>query len=350
VPERFSQSVMSFRDIYGHQKVIEILRRTLRQGRVGQAYLFSGIPAIGKRTLAREFIKAVNCEEANAAGDACDRCLSCRKIDREIHPDVFVVKPEGQFIRIDAIRGIQENITCRPLEAKRRAFIIDDADKMREEAANALLKILEEPTASNMFVLVTARPYALPQTIISRCQHFRFNPLPDETVAKILMEAAAKKDEKQEGGKEDIVNMDPQKSMLLSALAGGSVERALELTREDIYQYREELIRILSTTRREDLFSMLQLAAALAQGKKESRHGLTILKNFFRDILIFKETRQEAMLINRDKLSMVSDFAERLSGEQVLQNIAKIERAGEILERNVNKLLTLETMAFSLNY
>jgi DNA polymerase-3 subunit delta' len=341
---------MSFYDIYGHQKTIEILRRTLVQKRTGHAYLFSGIPAIGKRALAKEFIKAVNCEEANSKGDACDRCLSCRKIAQHIHPDVFFIEAEGQFIRIGDVREIQARVTCRPLEAKRRAFIIDDADKMREEAANALLKILEEPSPSNMFVLITARPYELPQTIISRCQHLRFNPLPDETVAKILTEITAKNDEKKEGEKRGPVNLDPQKALLLSALAGGSVETALDLNREDIYLYRDELIRILSTTRREDLFSMMNLAAFLAQGKKEIRHGLNILKTFFRDILIFKETHKDTMLINQDKLSVVADFAERLDGEQVLRNISTVEKAGEILDRNVNKLLTLETMAFNLNY
>ncbi|HON58863.1 MAG TPA: DNA polymerase III subunit delta' [Smithella sp.] len=341
---------MSFHDISGHQKIIEILRRTLIQGRIAQAYLFSGISAIGKRTLARELIKAVNCEEPNATGDPCDRCLSCRKITQNIHPDVFVVEAEGQFIRIGAVREIQARVTCRPLEAKRRAFIIDDADKMREEAANALLKILEEPSPSNMFVLVSARPYALPQTIISRCQHLRFNPLTDETVAKILTEITASQEEKKEGKSGKTMKMDPQKALLLSALAGGSVERALELNREEIDLYRDELIRLLSTTTRENVFSMLQLASFLAQGKKEIRHGLNILKTFFRDILIFKETQKNSMLINQDKSSVVAVFAERLDGEQILQNIARIENAGEIMERNVNKLLTLETMAFNLNY
>jgi len=326
---------MSFNAVYGHQKLIDILRRTLIQKRMGHAYLFSGIPAIGKRTLAEEFIKAVNCEKAASSGDACDQCPSCRKITHHIHPDVFFVEAEGPFIRIGAVREIQARVTCRPLEAARRAFIIDDADKMREEAANALLKILEEPSSSNVFVLVTARPYALPQTIVSRCQHLRFSPLSDETVAKFLMERE---------------KLDHQKARLLSALAAGSVGTALELNREDVCAYREELIRILSVTQKNDLFSMLHLASALAQGKKEIRHVLNILKTFFRDILVFKETRQDAMLINQDQSSVVAAFAKRLQSEQILQNIADIERAGEILERNVNKTLTLETMAFNLHY
>jgi len=256
---------MSFRDIYGHEKIREILGKTLLQKRTGHAYLFSGIVGIGKKTLAREFVKAVNCEKPGVSGDACDECVSCRKITKNIHPDIFFIEPEGRYIRIHTIREVQERMTCKPLEARIRAFLIDDADKMREEVANALLKMLEEPSPSNIFILVTARPSSLLQTITSRCQQVRFNPLPQAVVTKFL---------------EERKGMDHQKALLLSALAGGSVGNALALDQEDIFQYRDELIKTLSLTHREDIFSMLNLASYLGQGKKEIRQGLDILKIF----------------------------------------------------------------------
>lgn len=326
---------MSFGDIYGHESKKEILRNTLARKRTAHAYLFSGISGIGKKTLALEFIKAVNCAQSDALHDACGACDSCRKIQRSSHPDVFFVEAEGQFIRIASIRHMQERAKCRPLEAKKRAFIIDDSDKMNEESANALLKMLEEPSASNILILITARPYAMPQTIISRCQHMRFNPLNSETVTKFLVSE---------------MGMDYQEALLPAALSGGSIGSALELNKDEIVTYRNELLDLLSSTTRQDPFTLINFASFLGQRKKEIRQGLNILIAFFRDVLVFKEVGQKEMLINQDKVLLISLCADRLSGEQILQNIESIERAGDIIEQNVNKLLTLETMAFKLNY
>ncbi|MFA5321289.1 MAG: DNA polymerase III subunit delta' [Smithella sp.] len=326
---------MSFGDIYGHEKKIEILRKTLAQKRIGHAYLFSGIQSIGKRTLALEFIKAINCGNVDPLHDSCGECASCRKIQRMSHPDVFFVEADGQFIRIASIRQIQERTKCKPLEARRRAFIIDDADKMNEEASNALLKMLEEPSSSNILILVTARPYSMPQTIISRCQHMRFNPLDSGKVAQFLVSKAG---------------LDKQRSLLLAALSSGSIGNALELNKEDIIAYRTELLTLLSLTSRQDPFSLINFASFLGQKKKEIRQGLSILNTFFRDVLVFREVGKKEMLINQDNCSFVEACAARLSGEQILQNIAQIEKAGDIIEQNVNKSLTLETMAFKLNY
>lgn len=325
---------MSFGDIYGHEKKIEILQKTLAKKRTAHAYLFSGISAIGKKTLAFEFIKAINCEKSDFLNDACGECNSCRKIQHATHPDVFLVEAEGQFIRIASIRQIQERTICKPLEAKRRAFIIDDADKMNEESANALLKMLEEPSESNILILVTARPYSMPQTIISRCQHMRFNPLSSETIAGFLTSR---------------MEMDNQKAMLLAALSGGSIGNALDLDNEDIVAYRTELLQLLSVTNREDPFSLIRFASFLGQKKKEIRQGLNILNSFFRDVLVFREAGRSEMLINQDNSALVSECAGRLSGEQILQNLKQIEKASDIIQQNVNKSLTLETMAFKLN-
>jgi len=208
---------MSFGDIYGHEKIIDILRKTLAQQRIAHAYLFSGVAAIGKRTLALELIKAVNCEQSGSLHDSCGECSSCRKIDHASHPDIFSVEPEGQYIRIASVRQMQERTTCRPLEARRRAFIIDDADRMNEESANALLKMLEEPSPANMLFLITTRPYAMLQPLFPLSARVAYRS--PETVARFL---------------ESEMGLDHQRAMLLGALSGGSVGSALELNKEDI--------------------------------------------------------------------------------------------------------------------
>lgn len=326
---------MSFHDIYGHEKQIGILQKALTQKSIGHVYLFSGIPAVGKKTLAGEFAKALNCEKEDALHDSCGECLSCRKIKQGSHPDVFSVAAEGQFIRINAVREIQEQMKFKPLEARWRVFVIDNADKMNDQAANALLKTLEEPSPANILILVTARPYSMPLTIISRCRHMRFNPLSNAAVAQYLIER---------------MGLERHKALLLAGLSGGSLGRAVELNRDDIISYRTGLLKLLSITQKKDPFSLINFASFLGEGKKEIKQGLNILSTFFRDALVFKETRKIDMLVNQDSSSFISTHAARLSGEQILQNIALVERAGETIEQNVNKSLTLETMAFKLNY
>jgi DNA polymerase III subunit delta' len=326
---------MSFLDIYGHEKPIKILRKAITQKRVGHAYLFSGINASGKRTLAGQFVKTLNCESADTLADACGKCSSCLKAQHASHADMIYIEADGQFIRINAIREIQERMKFKPFEGRWRSVIIDDADKMNDPAANALLKTLEEPSAFNILILVSSRPHSLPATILSRCRHMRFNPLPATAVARFLAE--------QKG-------MDQQRSALLAGLSGGSIGKALELDAEDIAFFRAEIMNLLMNTSKDDPISLLNLASYLGQDKKKIKQGLDIISSCFRDALIFKETRKNEMLINSDKSSFINQLAQKLSGEQILQNIQLIARAGETIELNVNKTLTLETMAFKLNY
>ena len=325
--------IMPFLDIYGHDKQKVILKQALAQNRVGHSYLFSGIEATGKKTLAMEFAKVVNCEKSDEINDSCGKCPACLKIDRNNHPDIFAIEAEGQFIRINAIREIQELMTFKPMEGKRRVFVIDNADKMNDQAANALLKTLEEPTPANILILVTAKPYTLPSTIISRCRHMRFNPLSIDTVAKFMIERR---------------NMEKKDALLLAGLSGGSIGQALELNKDDVIAYRTQTLNLLANTKKSEPLSLLAFAAFFGQDKREIKQGFHIIKTCFRDALVYKETLNDQMLINQDNSSLIASLASRLTGSQILQNIALMEKAGESIEQNVNKSLTLETMAFKL--
>ncbi|HQP23835.1 MAG TPA: DNA polymerase III subunit delta' [Smithellaceae bacterium] len=325
---------MSFTELYGHKKQVGMLQKAMAQKRVGHSYIFSGPNAIGKKKLALEFAQALNCENPDRFHDSCGECPSCRKMISGNHPDVHLLETREQFIRIDAIRNIQQMMTFKPLEGRRRMVIIDDADKMNEQSANALLKTLEEPSDANIIFLVTSRPYWLPQTILSRCQQVRFSPLTAETVASFLTEK---------------MQMDPSRSGMLGLLSGGSIGRAIELNTEELIAFRSELGRLLSAAGGSDPMRLLALASFLGQDKKEVRQGLKILGTYFRDALVYKETGKTGMIINADELSVVSSLAERLRGEQILENLSIIEKSGEMMEMNVNKSLTLEAMAFKLH-
>ena len=201
-------------------------------------------------------------------------------------------------------------------------------------AANALLKTLEEPAANNLIILLTARPQSLPLTILSRCQQVRFQPIPAADVARWLVEKGDK---------------DPDTAGLLAGLSGGSIRQALELDEEDMINFRAEVGRLLCRASLSEPMSLLALAAFLGQDKKKVRQSLKIVNTYFRDALVYKETNRAAMVVNTHDLPGISSLAQRLTGGQILGNISLVEQAAALLEMNVNKSLTLETMAFKLS-
>ncbi|MEN6321730.1 MAG: DNA polymerase III subunit delta' [Syntrophaceae bacterium] len=324
---------MSFKDIYGHEKQISVLKTALARDRIPHAYLFYGMDGIGKRTTAEVFAKALNCISGKDILDACDACPSCLKIDHRNHPDVITIQAEGQFIKVKEIREIQEQMKFRPFEGGKRIIIIRDADRMNIVSANALLKTLEEPSASNILILITSRPYMLPMTILSRCQHLRFNPLQKETVASFLQEKLA---------------LDNQSSYLIALSSGGSIGKAVELNDDSHLAMKEAVLDIMSQTRMKDPLRLLTIAGDLGQERKEIMDRLGILMSGYRDALVYKETGDIDRIINRDYVDIIKSIAECISGRDILNSIKAVDQALHALNQNANKQLTLEAMMFKL--
>ena len=176
---------MALRDIIGQEKAVRILSGTIRRDRIPSSILLSGDSGIGKRLTALNYAKALNCLNL-IDSDACDSCVSCRKIDGEIHPDVTTILPENDEIKIETIRRAEEILSLRPYEGKKKVIIVDDADTMNINAANAFLKTLEEPPDDSIIVLLSASPDRLPDTIRSRCMHIRCHPISSEAFARVL--------------------------------------------------------------------------------------------------------------------------------------------------------------------
>lgn len=321
---------MSFADLCGQDGPIDVLKRAVEKRRVPHAFLFYGAEGVGKRTAALVLAKALNCETGGA--DACDACLSCRKIDRGNHPDCIVIEPEGQFIKVADIKELQERMRFRPLEGARRVVIIDDAERMNATSANSLLKTLEEPSAVNVFILVSSRPHMLPMTILSRCHRLRFSPVPRDAIAAFLQ---------REHG------LAPDRALILASSSGGSIGRALSLHRGDYLALRDGILDRIARGSL-DPPGCLELAGRLAGEKEEILEALDVLKSWYRDLLVFRETGGAGTLVHHDRAADIGRLASAMSGESLLGAFQTIRAAAEAIERNANKALTLETMVFTL--
>lgn len=320
---------MSFKDIFGHEKPIAILKNAMVRDRIAHAYLFYGMEGIGKRTTANIFARALNCLEKDPP---CDTCASCRKAEHHNHPNIITFKAEGQFIKITAIRELQARMAFRPAEGK-RVFIIEEADRMNAPAANALLKTLEEPSAGNVLLLTTARAHALPMTILSRCQHLRFTPLSREEVARYLQE--------HEG-------LEAAAAEVLAASSGGSIGRALEMNREDYITLRNGILEHLALDDPADLLKRLAFAGRFGTEREEILERLRILRYGYRDGLVLRETGERDRLMFPDRSETIEAIAGRLSGRELLRNIDLVEETIGAILQNANKSLTLEAMLIKL--
>jgi DNA polymerase-3 subunit delta' len=321
---------MSFASIYGQEGPITVLESALEKKRVPHAFLFYGAEGIGKRTTALVFAKALNCEAGGA--DACDACASCRKIDSGNHPDILIIRPEGQFIKVADIKELQERMRFRPLEGARRVVILDDAERMNITSANSLLKTLEEPSPTNVFILVSSRPHLLPLTILSRCHRLRFNPVQRDVIAAFLEREHA---------------LTPGQALILASSSGGSIGRALTLHKGDYIALRDSILGRISKGALDPL-GCLALAGELAGDREDIREALDILNTWYRDLLVFKETGRAEALINRDHADAIGRLAGFTDEGAILRGIRTIQGAAAAIERNVNKPLTLETMVFTL--
>lgn len=321
---------MSFSSIYGQEGPIAILRGAIEKKRVPHAFLFYGAEGIGKRTTALVFAKALNCEKADA--DACNACTSCRKIGSGSHPDLVVIEPEGQFIKVADIKELQDRMRFRPLEGAKRVVIVNEAERMNITSANSLLKTLEEPSPTNVFVLVTSRPHLLPMTILSRCHRLRFNPVQSDVIAAFLEKEHA---------------LEPRKALILASSAGGSIGSALVLHKGDYLALRDVILGRVSKGTLDPL-GCLALAGEIAGDREDVLKALEILKTWYRDLLVFKETGKAVRLINLDHAGDIGRLAGTLDVPGMLRGVRAIHLAASAIERNVNKPLTLEMMVFTL--
>ncbi len=324
---------MAFPHILGQENAISILRSAIQHCRIPHAYLFSGYEGVGKKFTAVTLAKALNCREIE--DDSCDQCVSCHKIDDRNHPDVRIIEPDGQFIKIDQIRTLQKDIGYRPYEGKKKVYIIDHAETLRPEAANALLKTLEEPSSDSLLILVTANVYALLPTVISRCQLVRFISLGVQKLATLLVQEK---------------HIPPEQARLIASLSEGCPGRAFSMNTTEILVKRdfvEQLFNTLSSGL-QDVRVLFTYAELLLEKKTEIQEFLDIMLVWYRDMYILQEQGDTSLIANSDAVARLEHAAEKLSARQIQRLFDIVYQAKLDILRNANLQLTLEVMLISL--
>lgn len=404
-----------FADIQGQDTAHDLVRRAVSRDRLPHAYLFEGTQGVGKTTTALALAQFLNCASP-IGNDSCGECLSCRKIDRFQHPDIHWIFPmpgseKGKRLRaaerIDHMEEVREKRLApglenqprrihglsyagaasiaigrdedtrpgsiaevrkeagyAPMEGKTKVFIITEAERMKREAANSLLKVLEEPPPNNLLILTTHRPGDLLDTISSRCQTVRFRDLTEEEIVRLVTERGGWHFEAPEGKrKREWVRRPPdgKDALLAAALSRGSVTRASTLAHKKLRVWRDTAIEFLSLQPgNPDLHRMIRELdkdiefepAEKASAAENDRRVIELVLDlgllWYGDLLR-ASTGSGVPLVNRDREREVRRAVSNLSVDEIRRRVTVLENARTELRGNVYRILVLYTLILKLN-
>ena len=335
----------TLKEIHGQEKAIVFFKRVIASYKIAPAYLFTGIQGIGKTTTAMAFALLINCMDP-VDGDGCKICTSCKKIIGGNHPDIIIIEPDKdkKGIGINQIREINRHLAFSPALERYRIIIIDPAEKMTDEAANAFLKTLEEPPPHNIFILNVRDPGELLLTIVSRCQKVPFKPLPTEDIVNLLI------------NEED---MDKEKAKIVARLSEGSLGRAIKISKDDLFTDRVSWITMLNSVINRPYDILIDMAHELTGFGKRSATDkelkddrialmLGIWKSWYRDILIFKLEGKLDLILNSDLNNHLKKASAFYTVDALIRSLTVIARAEYDLMNNKNLLFLLERSLLGL--
>ena len=355
---------MSYSDVREQEVAKRLIRNITGSGRLAHAYLFVGPPDTGKVALALNMAKAVNCESGGS--DPCDSCRQCVLTDRGVHPDVHVLRPRkaSRTISIDRVRELQREISLKPLTGEYRIALIIEADRMKPDAANSLLKTLEEPPPGTIFILTCEDTSGLLPTVLSRCQRINFMPVSRKAVKEVLAAEAG---------------VSPSLAEVISHLAEGSVKTARAYCKPPEMEWRKRLLDGISrpadvqavfeeAAMLDDHFNEYQKeaaaslrggpadmntdeAAAMAKGLllQEISRTLAVYLSWFRDVLMAKVTDGDDIFTNVDRVEEIRRAAGRTSSREIIRKIEKIDDTASMIYGNINRKTALDVLLLDLH-
>ncbi len=313
--------------------VVKMLANSIEKGRVAHAYLFEGQRGTGKKEVSLLFAKSLFC--MNRLGyKPCNECRNCRRIDSGNHPDVHFIEPDGQSIKKGQIEALQEEFSKTGVESNQKLYIIEHADKMTANAANSLLKFLEEPRPGTTAILLTEQYHRMLTTIISRCQVLSFKPLPPTVLANYLKEQQI-----------------PLHLALLAAHVTNNREEALELSRDDWFaQARKIVLQLYEALNKNDLQAFFMIHEKWVphfQEKQQIDLGLDLLLYLYKDIM-YLQLGEPEKVIYRDRMNDLQQWTLTCSQKRIIESMSIILQAKARLNTNMNLHLLMEQLILNL--
>ena len=322
-----------FKDIVGHEFVIESLKKAINSGRVSHAYIFDGIEGVGRKLVAETFAKTLQCQ--SGASEPCNECISCRAFGDSNHPDVIYVKPEKtQALGVDDIREqINKAAKIKPYQYKYKIFIVDNADEMSPQAQNALLKTIEEPPSYAIFLLISSNVKNFLPTIISRCVIYKLKPAGNNDVMNFLK----------------LQGFNEADAIGAAAPSGGSIGKALMLIEDESFKEdRAEISSHLNSLPDLNLWDILLLAKELEKYKDNAERMLSVMYLWYRDAIIYKATDSIDSFMQMDMTKNIIVFAKNMNLKKLAAGLDSIIEARRALGYNANYLLTMEVMLMKM--
>ncbi len=324
----------SFKDVVGHKDIINYIRSAVEKDKVSHAYILNGERGAGKKLLANLFAATLLCEEGGP--DPCNTCHSCRQAEGGNHPDIIRVAHEKpNSISVDDIREqVNNTIMIKPYQGPYKVYIIDHADLMTPQAQNALLKTIEEPPQYAVIMLLVENAEVLLPTINSRCVMLRLRYIKDMLIKRYLMEN---------------LKVPDYKADLCTAFAQGNMGHAIMLANSEHFnEIREEAVQMLRNIHEMELSEIIETVNRITVYKVEISDYLDIIMVWYRDVLLYKATRDIETVVFKDQIHYIKEQARKSSYEGIQLILSSFERAKSRLKANVNFELTMELLFLTI--
>ncbi len=323
-----------FKDIIGHEQIIEHLQNAIAMDKVSHAYIINGPDKSGKMMLAEAFAMTVQCEKGGR--DACLECHSCKQALGRNQPDIIYVSHEKpNTISVDDIRTqVNNDIVIKPYSSRHKIYIIDEAEKMNVQAQNALLKTIEEPPAYAIILLLTTNADNFLPTILSRCVSLNIKAVPDETIQKYLMSNWQIPD---------------YQAQICVAFAQGNVGKAIQLaSSSDFNELKASVLQLVKRLHEIDLYELTEAVKQINEYKLQINDYFDLMMVWYRDVLYFKATGDVNGLIFKDEVYDIKRRAEKSSYNGIEQIIEALQKAQLRLSANVNFDLVMELLLLTI--
>ena len=323
-----------FTDIIGQEQLKEHLQNAIAMNKVSHAYLINGERSSGKEFAAKVFAAALQCEKGGT--EPCGECHSCIQEKSGNQPDIiFVSHDKPNTIGVEDIRTqINNDIGIKPYSSPRKIYIMNEGEKMTVQAQNALLKTLEEPPEYAVILILTTNVDALLPTILSRCVVLNMKPVPDHKVKKYLMEE---------------LQIPDYKANICVAFARGNIGKAKMLaSSEEFEKVKEEAVTLVKYINDMDISEVVKAIKKISEYQFDVTDYLDILSVWYRDVLLFKATKDANSLIFKNEIQYIRKVADRSTYEGIETIVKALQQAKRRLEANVNFDLTMELLLLTI--